>query len=131
MKKTDAAYIAGFFDGEGCIIIRGGENRSRQVRITIGQKYKNILVEFKDILGYGTLTGHSIIRWTGSGYKFQFRISNIKDITHFIKLILPYARCKKTELELALKFLQTKHSLSVKEREKIRLRMQRLKRIPH
>ena len=60
----DNSYVAGFFDGEGCINPWQGS-----VRVTISQKYKPILEEIHNHFGFGTLKAHGTLlkgKWSGT-----------------------------------------------------------------
>ena len=64
MKETDAAYIAGLFDGEGHVIYkqypkqRKGQKKAYptwQIRLEIAMTDKSVLVWLNEILGVGTV----------------------------------------------------------------------------
>lgn len=88
----DLIYIAGFFDGEGCVhgIIKG-DGRPSIPRISIGQKRPEVLFWIKEVLNMGT------IHKTSKGSSV-WRINNKKDVERFISLILPYSKVKREEL---------------------------------
>jgi len=104
MKKTDYAYIAGLFDGEGCIHISKRKSGYYQLRIVVSN------------------TNEMIIRWLGFAFtgcvwgkkpkgnrraSWTWGVSDRK-AEAFLKLIHPYLILKKPEAELAFKFMQTK-----------------------
>lgn len=102
---TDS-YIAGFFDGEGCIsstsqYIKGKYEMFPRVsiQITITQKDKYILELVQNIYG-GEISekgsGCHVLRIVGKG--------NMK---RFLTAIYPYSICKKEQIELALSFIET------------------------
>ena len=98
-NKQDLSYLAGFFDGEGCISIlkytKGNWNPSYFLQAQIGQKYGNILDWVKENFG-------------GNVYKKRDQtwiVTNFKAY-EFIKLITPLLKYKKPQAELAIKFYE-------------------------
>jgi len=108
ISPYDIAYLAGLFDGEGCVrlavINRGkeqkrGQNRSVYLGVEIGNTYEPILHWLKDNFG---------------GHVYKVKRSNLKysqmwswhlhgdSLKLLISLILPYSRIKKEELSLLL-----------------------------
>jgi len=98
MKKLSNQYIAGFFDGEGCVDVFHGrsQERRRRPRIRISQRQLYVLNEIKRSLGFG--------RVAKSRNTFQWSVKSKKDIVRFVKSILPYTIVKKPQLEIALEF---------------------------
>lgn len=90
--STDLAYIAGFFDGEGCIVGIKRKTQCQRVRINIGQRKPEILFWIMKLLNMGHVYNLS------SSRNNSWRVSNKDDIERFIDLILPYSRIKKEEL---------------------------------
>ncbi len=89
-------YLAGFFDGEGCI--HGQQNES-VLRITITQKRRGTVIrEIQRYLGYGN------VRLTKTG-TYQFMISRREDCKNFLTRILPLSIVKKREIEVAIQLL--------------------------
>jgi hypothetical protein len=108
VTETQAAYIAGFFDGEGCIHIsltRGRHSHCRYrccLYITIGQKRPAVLYWIQKTLGYG------LIQNKGPRCGYQWRLQNgRRGRLHFINTILPYTHVKTKELKTGLQFLKT------------------------
>lgn len=95
VSKIDAAYIAGFFDGEGCISIRDIRKAGGHVRITFSQKPPKVLYEIQKIIGFGTISKLP----TGCHH---YTFSCKKRAMEFIQLVLPYARVKKEQLNVGL-----------------------------
>ena len=93
VKDIDLIYIAGFFDGEGCIsgIMCRGRGKHPIVRIAIGQKRPEILYWIKETLEMGSVSKNS--RGISS-----LRIYGKENIGKFISLVLPYSKVKKEEL---------------------------------
>ena len=103
MKDIDLAYMAGFFDGEGCISVRrkrvpqGQKHRHYMLTISVGQISCIPLQPFLEHGGklfQNEYKGTLMYYWRLSGY----------DATDFLKLILPYLLLKKELAELAIEF---------------------------
>jgi hypothetical protein len=96
----DLAYIAGFFDGEGCIIL----NRQRKLphhtpgyhlQVSLAQKNRRILDQVVEFFGSGVVygprkTGVHYACWSGGPAE------------KVLRELLPYLICKKEEAEIAL-----------------------------
>ena len=93
ISSIDLAYIAGFFDGEGCI---HGWIRSKGkypiIRITISQKRTEILYWLEETLKMGRVCIRPNNRCS------YWIITGKKNIKKFISLVLPYCKVKKEEL---------------------------------
>lgn len=110
MKKTDLAYYAGFFDGEG----------------SIGIYFKNYKTGFSPTLRI-SLTNTNI--WILQSFKFAFNGSigppsnsgfnkgrtpvwkwgaSHRQALYFLEAIVPYLKLKRAEAELAIKFQKAK-----------------------
>lgn len=111
MKKTDLAYAAGIFDGEGCI---GIEKQVRANRRNPHYKLRATVVN----------TDMWLCEWLrfafgGTVQERKSHPSHIKDqwawviynsgATDFLKLILPYMNLKRPQAELAIKFQNQKN----------------------
>jgi hypothetical protein len=80
-SPIEAAYIAGFFDGEGSIARRDG-------RISITQKDPAPLYWIQKKLGCG-----SVLKRSGDSYRYG--LSGKKRTYQFLMLILPYLIVKR------------------------------------
>ena len=149
----DKGYISGLFDGEGCIVIN---KRTRDITlqkdnprieytlsIMIGIINKDVLANLATIFG-GTVTK----RHNGKNFPvYSWTITNNLRAKNFIETVLPYSRIKKSQLLLALEFIECckRQKIELKskspyrnhkqlsqeqyeERERYRIRMQQLKR---
>ena len=127
MKKPNASYIAGFFDGEGCIWIVPGKRGTGpgRVYLRMDQKYPSVLMKIKASLSYGR-----IHRSTRSG-QYHLQVLQQDEISNFIRLILPYSIVKLPQLLLAIEFMKVKTTLTKRQKYRFLKKMQRLKRIPH
>jgi LAGLIDADG endonuclease len=104
LTEIQKAYIAGFFDGEGCISIlkhfAGGKHKSSTYALTVilSQNGTIPLFEMLELTGVGSI--HEKTQNPGS-YNWQIRSIDASD---FLKLILPYLKCKKEQAEVAIEF---------------------------
>lgn len=107
ISKTDAAYIAGFFDGEGCITcvkIKSKKNKNKKqsprLRIQLAQRDPYILLKITKLLKYGRISQKK------SSGNYVWYLNSRLNLTHFIKTVLPYSVIKKKQLEVGIKFLK-------------------------
>jgi hypothetical protein len=104
LTETQKAYLAGFFDGEGCVSIskfQGVNNRTPvyQLQIVIAQKVV-MLPELCEMTGVGSV--HAKKDKNGSVYQ-QWRMSPHEGCD-FLKAILPYLKNKQMEARVAIEF---------------------------
>jgi len=108
MTQNELAYIAGLFDGEGCVTCkqkktkrkdRGGKIYNQwYIRCEISMTDKDVITGFHEVLGFG---------WSGEKrynnkpkYKKQWRwCCGYRDALTFAKLIWPYTQVKLHQLE--------------------------------
>ena len=106
MDKTTLAYIAGFLDGDGSIffqiIPRKDYKQKFQIRTSLAfyqkKNYASILEELKKIFG----TGYIRHRKTGIS---DYTVVESKEVKKILKLLQPYVRLKKKQIELGLEIL--------------------------
>jgi hypothetical protein len=109
MNDTDIAYIAGLFDGEGCVSYkqymqkRKGRKKAYpfwQIRLEIAMTEKSILVWLCEVLGVGTVTEKRYkIKYT-LGWKKQWRWRcSHRDAFKVCCLIFPYAHIKLDKIQ--------------------------------
>lgn len=137
MNKTDIAYIAGFFDGEGSLGIRKqwvrkdrACRKSHGAYITLSQKVRGPLEFVMATLG-GTIyfnQGSRIWTWQQSG---------IGQVTKVLKILLPYLIVKEQQARLLIEAFSERVFIKkagvpaeiCERREKARLEIMRIKRI--
>jgi hypothetical protein len=116
-------WCAGFFDGEGCIGAYG-----YNLQVTVGQKYREPLEVFLDVLQRGSivLSSHTYVHyvWTVSGRKAGY----------VLEQMLPYLVLKRPQAVLGVEFASTigtnghSHSMDVHaRREQISQELKQLK----
>lgn len=97
--RMDIRWIAGFFDGEGCVYIlprykKGKWNRAPQLMVAISQKRDGVLRDIQELYG-GTVQK--------SNHCSSLRIAAAKAAT-FLRSIRPYTRVKSDAIDLGLEF---------------------------
>ena len=109
MNDTDIAYIAGLFEGEGCVSYkqymqkRKGRKKAYpfwQIRLEIAMTEKSILVWLCEVLGVGTVTEKRYKTKYTLGWKKQWRWRcSHRDAFKVCCLIFPYAHIKLTKIQ--------------------------------
>jgi len=120
--KTDIAYIAGLFDGEGCIVLRSrvtnprSKRKNHRLYISITNSNKKAVNFVKSRFGGKILLRKSISRkqfrkdGTLCKNSYSWRISgNLNSYTayKFLELIFLHSIIKKDEIKVAIKFCRT------------------------
>ena len=104
MLDTDIAYIAGLFDGEGCICMRtyteGGRIPRLVVQIQIS--YLPILEKYQTIFG-GHI--HHASRFTNKQLH-NWHIGSFKEQLYFLETIFPYLQEKRAQATAAIAYLR-------------------------
>lgn len=132
--------MAGFFDGEGCVRVLGGDKTSYVgIHLFITNTYKPILDRLKNKYGGSVLLRNKSTDKHKTCY--QWRLSSKSEIKCFILDIIEYSIEKKPQLQLGLQYCDlptltvnrySKHYKEVLElqniRKQIALELQQLKR---
>lgn len=105
-EQLSAEYIAGFFDGEGCVQIknpRHGPGRVHLLSVSISNTYKPILEIIQRQYGGSLLPNRRIAKGlTGWDLYWSARKAEI-----FLRDVYPYLVVKKEQVLFAFKFLET------------------------
>lgn len=100
----DNSYLAGFFDGEGCIsLIRIGKTKYFQIVATITNTDLSILEKIKERFGGDIHMGKKIK--PNHKDRYAWRVSS-KSAYNFLLEIYPYSIMKQDRIKLALQFQQ-------------------------
>lgn len=101
MTDTDIAYIAGLFDGEGCIqiyhVIQPDGAHQWDLRCHLAQKFDYLPNLLKFYFGGSVRLdskNHQVYKWNTSSRKSY----------EFLKTICPYLKIKKPQAELGIKY---------------------------
>lgn len=113
MRKTDLAYFAGIFDGEGCIFLSPQNNALKNhhqqhltftMRAQIVSTNEWICQQFRFSFG-GVI---SIDRQEGN-HKIAYRwVITAKNAMNFLTALMPYLNLKRPQATLAIQFQQHK-----------------------
>lgn len=113
-NNFDLAYIAGFFDGEGCVTIskqterpnaKRQNGRSRfALQVSLTQKSRDTL-DWVSLLFGGRVGFHQAK--TIKFLCYRWTLTKKKDQQIFLRAILPFLRLKKAQAEYALQYLET------------------------
>ncbi|PYS90446.1 MAG: hypothetical protein DMF62_04605 [Acidobacteria bacterium] len=83
-SETDYAWLAGFIDGEGCFRWAKGGRGVGSIRLTVGQKHREVLDKIARIAECGHVNGPYI-----SGNKYMWSISAAQ-LRNLMPKIWPY-----------------------------------------
>jgi len=102
-------WLAGFFDGEGCITSKSYYSYGKYIKqprvviqITITQKDRTVLDEIQKVYGGAVDTKHDKKRFCHS-----WRVTGKENMKRFLTAIYPYSIVKKEQILLALQFIET------------------------
>lgn len=104
MNDLELAYLAGFFDADGCVCIarKKAQDYKRGVSfrliVEVSQKQRKILETFREFWGGSILVGKRCDRWLAYS---THALTMLQDL-------MPYLRMKKSEAEIALAFQEEK-----------------------
>lgn len=98
MRQTDIAWASGFFDGEGCIVIRS----NRLHAITFSQKDPEPLSRLKKLFGLGHIYKCNQTYKGKSTYCHKYHIAGT-DAIIILSLLLPYLIVKRNKAIEAIK----------------------------
>ena len=96
------AYIAGIFDGEGCVSIR----KSDRVTFSIEMRDPQAIRLISSIL---RLKPNHYFRKDQDYYIWRVESSRKNLVKRFLTSILPYVRVKKDQIKVALSFFEEKN----------------------
>jgi len=88
-------YIAGLFDGEGCIHVMTNASGNPQLKLTITQANQPFLYLIKTFTGFGAVQDNKNGVWC-------WRLTKREDIKAFLANLIPHLILKKAEAETAL-----------------------------
>ena len=104
MSRDDLIWAAGFFDGEGCVLIRKN-GRTYVVRITVSQVNPTPVRLLKDLFrGHISYQQPKNKNWSAQ-WKWE---QDSKSAVETLKLLLPFLKVKADVAELAIEFQKGK-----------------------
>ena len=104
--REQVIWIAGFFDGEGCVNIERGYGYSSCLRITISNTVKESLNLIKRWLDFGAVKSHNKVKKyknQKNGWIFVCYETNAKN---FLELVYPYLIIKKEQANTGLRYYE-------------------------
>ena len=109
------AYLAGFFDGDGSVLIQLRERKGMKFLFRV----KTVVILYQDTRHLSILK--DIQAYVGFGYVYErndhmseLRIEGHKNVLSFLQMVHPYVKFKKQQMKYmleALTLLQKKYSL--------------------
>ena len=109
IRESDAAYIAGLFDGEGSIEFkkrkekkRSGTYDCRRISMEISMTDESVLLWVLEVLNVGTLTKkpRKGLRKNGTKYLMQYRWRcTFRDAYYVCCVLWPYAHTKLPKIQ--------------------------------
>jgi len=105
LKEIDRAYLAGLFDGEGCVCPYYASEKWVVQRITITNTDKELLLNIHRELGFGKIRLRTKQQNRKDTWSLEFSAS--REVKSFIDCVLPYVRLKKLHLLLSLVMIET------------------------
>ena len=110
LKKTDAAWLAGLFDGEGCVSLNSKPGRiNPNLKITINMSNREVIEKVVEVTGVGKLY---VIDYEGGKYrdemsktrKNQYRwIAYGGNAVILLRQMLPWLIVKRRKAEIGIK----------------------------
>ena len=101
--KLEMAYLAGLFDGEGCITIRRNSSKGKQLALDCALGMTNQYVPNLFQFHFQGSVSFCKGRKENHNNSWLWQISARKALA-FLEEILPYLRLKRAEAELAIAF---------------------------
>lgn len=116
LTELERAYIAGFFDGEGCISVSWREaSNNVLVHIAASQNRPGVPVWLHTMFG-GTLFVEQPRNASGSPHT-KWAIRGHEECRIFLQLLRPYLRIKAQEADEALAILANRHTMTGEQME--------------
>jgi hypothetical protein len=111
MTETEAAYIAGLFDGEGCVTYKKYKEKKKngtydcwRISMEIAMTDRSVLVWLTEVLGCGTLNKKP----RKNGHKMQYRWRCVfRDAFHVCCLLFPFAHVKLDKIQKVIEHYST------------------------
>lgn len=110
--KEKRAYLAGIFDGEGCVCIRFYKNKPDK---SCYFPYIGITNTNKDlidwlVINFGGYTSQRKGRTVSSRDTYDWRVTSSEDVLHFIEKVYKYLVVKKKQCQVMMNFLHRNYT---------------------
>lgn len=129
MTDTEAAWLAGIFDGEGCLgyYVSATGKRSK-MSVQIRMSHLPTILKIRDLLGYQDKNIYEDRRRDKTVYGLQFASTQC---IRFLEVILPYCLTKRQEVEEILsnlELIRTTRPEALAEKRELAAKLKVLKR---
>jgi LAGLIDADG endonuclease len=106
-SRTDLAWAAGFFDGEGCVSVYMPltKNRRARLRLNIKQKDPRPLVRFRRVVTFGRVYYFE----NPHRYIYEYAIGSFDQIQAVVAMLWPFLLGPKRE-QIVRKFRELHHA---------------------
>lgn len=106
IKKTDLAYVAGLFDGEGSVsIVKGTKANNYHLQISLGSTDEWICQSLKMMFGGSVSLKNKASEHIHACWQWSM---GSRQAYNMLLLILPYLHIKRPQVEIAIKFQEAK-----------------------
>ena len=111
IKETDKAYLAGLFDGEGCVAIAKCNSKRTPTPIyslivVITNSQRDFLDYYRSLTNLGSVKTDKNISHSNWRSTHQWWITS-KQAKIFLELIYPYLKIKREQVDIAFAFRNT------------------------
>jgi hypothetical protein len=111
ISETDKAYIAGFFDADGCVIIKRSQRKARErfikyyynLRVFISNTDLDTLEWINKTIGFGTINLKVRNKNSNDAHCWNWQ-SSCRQAYDFLKIIFPYLKVKTKRAEIGIEF---------------------------
>ena len=125
IEETDKAYVAGLFDGEGCITLcrrnrpKGNWNDLRSIALYLTNTDKAVVEFCQNLFGLGKVYKRKIP--VGRGWKtpYQWSVGSALDVETVLELLIPYLKIKQAKAESALKMVRLIQRQDIERRKRL------------
>lgn len=101
MTEAEAAYLAGFMDGEGCVSVSKTGSRGYNLRLQLAQNAPCPLFDTLCVI-----FGGSVRKETSYNGKLHLKwVVFNRQAEEVLKVVMPYLRLKRTQAELGVAFM--------------------------
>ncbi len=107
LNNSDLAYIAGFFDAEGAIMVKCFKTKTNlryQLAVSLADVDRNLLVYIRrKFRNFGSIAMLYRVRYFGQKPTYEWRLES-KQAMFFLKQVYPFLMIKKSEAETGIRF---------------------------